>query len=148
MVDNDNFKHVSGKPDYTNHRLFYQRTRCWCNNRSRFGVEVPSATFVAAAGSLHAMEQSFNEWKSTQSVRFWARHSLLKLPVVLLAVIVSSTPAQDKLAAICFENVTGQSGIDFILDNGATPEKRLIETMPGGVAVFDYDGDGRPDIFF
>ncbi len=67
---------------------------------------------------------------------------------MLLAAVVSSTPAEDKLAAICFENVAERSGIDFILDNGATPEKRLIETMPGGVAVFDYDGDGRPDIFF
>lgn len=24
----------------------------------------------------------------------------------------------------------------------------MIETMPGGVAAFDYNGDGRPDIFF
>lgn len=24
----------------------------------------------------------------------------------------------------------------------------MIETMPGGVAVFDYNGDGRPDIYF
>ena len=24
----------------------------------------------------------------------------------------------------------------------------LIETMPGGLAVFDYDGDSRPDVFF
>ena len=27
-------------------------------------------------------------------------------------------------------------------------DKHLIETMPGGIAVFDYDGDGRPDIYF
>jgi hypothetical protein len=29
-----------------------------------------------------------------------------------------------------------------------TPDKHLIETMPGGVAVLDFDGDGRPDLFF
>jgi hypothetical protein len=28
------------------------------------------------------------------------------------------------------------------------PEKYLIETMAGGVAVFDYDDDGWPDVFF
>ena len=27
-------------------------------------------------------------------------------------------------------------------------EKYLIETMPGGVAMFDYDGDGRLDLYF
>ena len=24
----------------------------------------------------------------------------------------------------------------------------MIETMPGGIAVFDYNGDGLPDIYF
>ena len=24
----------------------------------------------------------------------------------------------------------------------------MVETMAGGVAVFDYDGDGLPDIYF
>ena len=36
----------------------------------------------------------------------------------------------------------------MILRNGATPQKRLVETMAGGVAVFDYDSDGRPDLYF
>ena len=35
-----------------------------------------------------------------------------------------------------------------MLRNAATPEKHQIETMPGGVAVFDYDNDGYPDIYF
>ena len=36
----------------------------------------------------------------------------------------------------------------FVLENSPTDRKHLIETMPGGIAVFDYDGDGRPDIYF
>jgi hypothetical protein len=39
-------------------------------------------------------------------------------------------------------------GIDFTLQNSPTPQKHLIETMPGGVALLDYDNDGLLDIFF
>src|ERR1700736_6305733 len=39
-------------------------------------------------------------------------------------------------------------GIEFILQNSSTPQKYLIETMPGGVALFDYNNDGLLDIFF
>jgi hypothetical protein len=39
-------------------------------------------------------------------------------------------------------------GIDFILQNSPTPKKHLIETMPGGVALLDYNNDGLLDIFF
>src|SRR5271169_6814175 len=38
--------------------------------------------------------------------------------------------------------------IPFRLENDPTTAKNAPETMPGGVAVFDYNGDGRPDIFF
>ena len=38
-------------------------------------------------------------------------------------------------------------GLDFILQNSPTPRKFLIETMPGGVALFDYNNDGLLDIF-
>jgi hypothetical protein len=49
---------------------------------------------------------------------------------------------------IHFENKALESGVKFVLENSATPLKHLVETMPGGVAVFDYNSDGRPDIFF
>src|SRR5437870_1895247 len=38
-------------------------------------------------------------------------------------------------------------GLDFTLQNSPTPQKYLIETMPGGVALFDYNNDGLLDIF-
>jgi enediyne biosynthesis protein E4 len=50
-------------------------------------------------------------------------------------------------AASLFEAKLPQ-GIDFILQNSPTPQKHLIETMPGGVALLDYNNDGLLDIFF
>jgi len=38
--------------------------------------------------------------------------------------------------------------IPFQLENDETPGRNAPESMAGGVAVFDYNGDGRPDIFF
>ncbi|MEZ5397490.1 MAG: FG-GAP-like repeat-containing protein [Bryobacterales bacterium] len=40
------------------------------------------------------------------------------------------------------------SGVNFVLHNHPTPQKHLPETMAGGLAVFDADGDGLPDLFF
>jgi len=37
--------------------------------------------------------------------------------------------------------------LDFRLQNSPTAQKYLIETMPGGVALFDYNNDGLLDIF-
>src|SRR5271157_4834830 len=50
------------------------------------------------------------------------------------------------LAAPVLE-VRPQPGLDFTLRNSPTPQKYLIETMPGGVALLDYNNDGLLDIF-
>ena len=64
----------------------------------------------------------------------------LLLPACLLAQLPG--------ARICFHDVAASSGLSFTLENNPTPQKRMIETMPGGVAAFDFDNDGRTDIFF
>ena len=78
----------------------------------------------------------------------------LRVPLFLcflLAGFFLLTQAQTysrPIPTIRFRNVAAAAGIDFVLENGATPEKQVIETMAGGVAAFDYDGDGRTDILF
>jgi hypothetical protein len=47
-----------------------------------------------------------------------------------------------------FVDVTAKLGIHFQQRASKTSKKYLLETMGSGVAVFDYDNDGRLDIFF
>src|SRR5579872_4858834 len=60
--------------------------------------------------------------------------------LILLALAAAAT-------APVFE-VASPRGLDFTLENFPTPQKHLIETMPGGVALLDYNNDGLLDIFF
>ncbi|HAA73687.1 TPA: hypothetical protein DCE37_01020 [Candidatus Latescibacteria bacterium] len=82
---------------------------------------------------------------STPSIR-----QLLCLSLAItLATILLLTPdtAADK-PAFSFLNVTSESGIDFRHVNGASGRKYSIETMGGGVGLFDYDSDGDLDAYF
>ena len=49
---------------------------------------------------------------------------------------------------IRFENRQKTSHVDFVLNNGTTPDKPLIDSTLGGVALLDFDNDGFLDIFF
>ena len=65
-----------------------------------------------------------------------------------LALSGHAQSPQSQEGSVRFEEVAQQTGVVFTLHNDPTPGKRLIETMPGGLAIFDYDGDGWSDIFF
>ena len=71
------------------------------------------------------------------------------LVATLLLVLLFALPGWDEpVAAIRFRNTAADAGITFVLENDPTPRKHLVETMAGGVAAFDYDGDGLTDIYF
>jgi hypothetical protein len=55
-----------------------------------------------------------------------------------------TAPSAQSPAPIRFE----LKNLPFQLDSSLSAAKNVPETMAGGVAVFDYNGDGRPDIFF
>lgn len=75
-------------------------------------------------------------------------------PLLRLALAQSSgRAAQHRAAAnssagpIRFELAPASCGLDFVLRNGAQGRKYQVETLPGGLGVIDFDGDGWPDLF-
>src|SRR5437016_704783 len=66
------------------------------------------------------------------------------IALALVGCLSAATPAPE----VQFSDVTQAFGIAFQHENSATSNKYLIETMGGGVALLDYDNDGRLDVFF
>ncbi len=57
-------------------------------------------------------------------------------------------PAPTPVPATRFDEKAEAMGVHFTHVNGARGDKWMPETMGGGVAVLDYDGDGKPDLLF
>src|SRR5881296_715870 len=54
----------------------------------------------------------------------------------------------DPKAPAVFEDITGKTALNgFKHRSGAASKDYILEAPSGGVAIFDYDGDGRPDIY-
>jgi enediyne biosynthesis protein E4 len=72
-----------------------------------------------------------------------------ELSVFSPAVAAFSTrPAMQEGPRVRLANIARAAGVTFVHQHSPTPRKYFVESVPGGVAVFDYNRDGRPDIFF
>ncbi len=59
---------------------------------------------------------------------------------------VDSTADREPVG-LSFVDDAERAGLIFRYENGSSRLKQLPETMNGGVALFDYDGDGRLDVY-
>jgi enediyne biosynthesis protein E4 len=82
------------------------------------------------------------------------RNFLLSLPVAtayaarnLRALPTKPSILSNDIVPGNFVDVTRQVGVDFLHQAPHSPRKYLLETMGSGVALFDYDNDGRLDLF-
>ena len=71
---------------------------------------------------------------------------LAPAPAPVTVAQTREEPAGVSPPAIPFTDITLEAGIDFIHENGATGDKLLPESMGSGAALFDFDGDGHPDL--
>jgi enediyne biosynthesis protein E4 len=69
------------------------------------------------------------------------RRLLQCLPIAMLAATAPTAP-------ITFNEIAVRAGVAFTSNSGPTPQKHQPEAMVGGVAIFDFDGDGYPDLYF
>jgi hypothetical protein len=70
-----------------------------------------------------------------------------KTALLSLLFSVSLIAQEAKLKSEPMFQLSPLKGVNFILRNSPTSRKYLIETMPGGVALLDYNNDGLLDIF-
>jgi len=82
--------------------------------------------------------------------RAFRTHPLLFFLLVVITFLCAgwNRKASPHETHIQFENRQVKSGVEFILNNVTVPEKPVIDSTLGGVALFDFDNDGFLDIFF
>jgi hypothetical protein len=72
---------------------------------------------------------------------------LKPLAITLLLALLGLAAEQHSDSAPRFVDIAAKCGIHFEGVASHTSKKYLLETMGSGVALFDYDNDGRLDIF-
>src|SRR5439155_15736874 len=68
--------------------------------------------------------------------------------ITSLSAPVAPDQRKAEIPLVKFTDITAASGITFVHNNGAYGDKLLPETMGSGVAFFDFDDDGAPDLLF
>src|SRR5919107_1380447 len=72
---------------------------------------------------------------------------MMRAALLSLFTAAVTLGAQSNRPAVLYRDITRDAGITF--QHHAAPEKKyIVESMSGGVALFDYDNDGRVDIYF
>lgn len=68
--------------------------------------------------------------------------------ILQATVLPMATQGQEPAFGAVFESIEPASaGVDFVHTDGGTGKRYIMETVVGGLASFDYDCDGRVDLY-
>src|SRR6266404_5461202 len=107
----------------------YLRRHCWL---LLFGC------LVICSGNANGAPQQPSPTPTPHAGRSYSSGDLPRTP----------PPGPQAPSPVTFTDITAVTKIDFKHAGSPTSVKYLLETMGGGVAIFDYDNDGRMDLFF
>jgi len=100
------------------------------SRRSRFLIAVAAVTLALAFGLVlerQALSQMISSGATDQAVR--------------------PLPPGMKAPTVDFRDVAAQAGLNAVVVSGELEQTFVVENTGTGVAIFDYDNDGLPDIF-
>lgn len=75
-------------------------------------------------------------------------HLFLAKTLAILVLFSATAARGEPPCRIRLTDITSSSGVTFQHHDGGSGKQYLIELMVAGLALFDYDGDGRVDIYF
>ena len=97
------------------------------------------AALIVFFGSVVSAQQPPSPTPTPGAGRSYSSGDLSKTP---------PPPGPQAPSPVTFADITPLTKIDFKHAGSPTSSKYLLETMGGGVAIFDFDNDGRMDLFF
>jgi hypothetical protein len=69
-------------------------------------------------------------------------------PIELATLAAAVPPKPPEPNPFRFTEIAQEAGLDFVHVSGMTAEKHYPTANGSGVAIFDFDGDGRMDLYF